>query len=126
MCERQPFALGHIDMGSEMGRSTDSAEAEQTQFHGRALPLLVWEATKTGTRPILLCEMWDGKSPVAHCRRWHSWSAALVVSGAHTLGLGLLAASAFRRLVFAGRWLPQLGRLREYCVTSVKCAATFV
>lgn len=32
MCELQPFALGHMDMGS--------AEAEQTQFHRRALPLL--------------------------------------------------------------------------------------
>lgn len=99
-CERQPFALGHTDAGSGMGSSADSAEAEQTQFHGRALPLLVREAMKTQTRSFLLCEMRGGKSPVAHCRRWHGWSAALMVSGAHTLGL-----VCWQRLLFVGLFL---------------------
>lgn len=54
LCELHPFTLGHTDMGSKMG----------SYFTGEHWLFWAREATKTRTRPILLCEMWGGTSPV--------------------------------------------------------------
>lgn len=64
-------------------------EAEQIQFQETAPSLFGQGGCEDvdKTRPGPLHGMWGGTSLIAHCPRWHSWSAAIMVFGAHILAL---------------------------------------
>ena len=81
-------------------------EAEQTQFHKTALPLLGLgghEGTRhrQGPPPSMSCGVGHPPLPVLNV-------GTVVVFGAHILGLVCWQQLLLADFVFAGRWLPQL------------------